>query len=29
MNAEKVTDEENIKGWIQNPQANIVTTEPC
>lgn len=29
MNAEKVVDEENIKGWTQKLQTNVVTAEPC
>jgi len=29
MNAEKVTNEENMKGWTQQPQNCIVTAEPC
>jgi len=29
MNAEKVVDAENMKGWAQQPQNCIVTAEPC
>lgn len=29
MNAEKVINEENIKGWNQQPQKSIITAEPC
>ncbi|VVC38608.1 Hypothetical protein CINCED_3A011409 [Cinara cedri] len=29
MNAEKVMDEENMKGWTQSPQKYTITTEPC
>lgn len=29
MNAEKAVDEENMKGWTQKPQTNVVTAEPC
>jgi hypothetical protein len=29
MNAEKVSNEENMKGWTQTPQKCIINTEPC
>jgi len=29
MNTEKATNEENMKGWTQQPQNSIVTAEPC
>lgn len=29
MNAEKVTNEENMRGWSQKQQKCIITTEPC
>lgn len=29
MNAEKVSNEENMKGWSQPPQKSIITAEPC
>lgn len=29
MNAEKISNEENMKGWTQPPQKCIVTAEPC
>lgn len=29
MNAEKIENEENMKGWTQLPQENIVISEPC
>lgn len=29
MKAEKDANEENMKGWTQNSQKNIVISEPC
>jgi len=29
MNAEKVVNEENMKGWTQQPPKCIITAEPC
>lgn len=29
MKAEKDANEENMKGWTQNLEKNIVTSEPC
>lgn len=29
MRAEKIENEENMKGWTQQTQQSIVTAEPC
>jgi hypothetical protein len=29
MNAEKIVNEENMKGWTQPPQKSTITAEPC
>ncbi|XP_026813424.1 protein FAM177B-like isoform X1 [Rhopalosiphum maidis] len=29
MKAEKIVNEENMKGWTQQPQKSTITAEPC
>lgn len=29
MNAERVENEENMKGWTQQPTKYTITAEPC